>query len=355
MAARAAASNSEITCGDEPSCVEPSSGSAKSSTFLGGFACGFGSGAGCRSGSGSSRARRRLRAPRPAAARIRAPARPALASSADSRPCGSSASTASIAACSTPRIDDDAPARGDRLDPRREFAVRGRDHREHRGRDRMIVLEQPVQNLLDAEGELAQVGQSHHPSAALQRVELAAHGAQRLAIARIAVERMPLLVDRLEHLAAPRRDRCRRAPRRDRSRRCRAAAASPPRSRERAPPRRSRRSPRRRPRVAPAPPASSSFSATSACRMRPSSPISSASSRRLASFARSDSRIATSAGACRISSTSCGSALRSSLTAASTESLRSSAASFGASPRRFASSGAIRRSRSGRCCSTASM
>ena len=140
------------------------------------------------------------------------------------------------------------------------------------------------------------------------------------------------------------------------ARRLRAAAASPPKSRAPGATRAVRRS--RRPR-----PARSRGAAGVELRQRrrrpaptsSASPISSASSRRSSSFCCSASRAAASAGARCTSSTSAGS-VRAQLRDGVLDriALRRRAGA-GASPRRFAISGAIRRSRSGRCCSTASM
>ena len=81
-----------------------------------------------------------------------------------------------------------AAGRRELADPRAEAPLRLGDHREHGGRDDAFLLEQAVVDLLDLERDLAQVGEADHPAAALERVELSAHGTQRLAIAVVLVQ-----------------------------------------------------------------------------------------------------------------------------------------------------------------------
>ena len=183
--ARRTASNGEITCGEDP----------RSTTQLG-----------RASSSTSSEAPARLRRVRPR--RAAAPA-----GSGCRRPCGVSADARPAAA--PPR-----PPRSRRAAPSRIAAARARsraipstqarklrgprrDHRQHRRRDRAVLLEQPVEDLLDVEGELAQIGEPDHPAAALQRVEAARRTVR-------SASRAPGLCSRQRAMLG---DRC-RAPRR---------------------------------------------------------------------------------------------------------------------------------------------
>ena len=54
-------------------------------------------------------------------------------------------------------------------------------------------------NLFDVVGELAELRQADHPAAALQRVELPAHRAQRVTVAWIAGSSRAIRRDRVEH------------------------------------------------------------------------------------------------------------------------------------------------------------
>ncbi len=90
---------------------------------------------------------------------------------------------------------------GQLRDPAPEFRLAGRDHRQHGRRDGAILLEQPVVHLLEFVRDFAELGESHHPAAALERVELPARDAQGLAVAGVQREAAVLLAHGLEHLA----------------------------------------------------------------------------------------------------------------------------------------------------------
>ncbi len=85
-------------------------------------------------------------------------------------------------------------------EPVAERDLRETDQVEDRRRHRALLVEQPVVDALDVPRELAQLLQADHPARALERVEPAAHGAQRLAVARVVDERAMLVADRVEHL-----------------------------------------------------------------------------------------------------------------------------------------------------------
>ena len=85
-------------------------------------------------------------------------------------------------------------------EPLAERGLRDPDHVEDRRRHRALLVEQPVVDALDVPRELAQLLQADHPSRALERVESATHGAQRLAVARVVEQRAMLVADRVEHL-----------------------------------------------------------------------------------------------------------------------------------------------------------
>ena len=72
-------------------------------------------------------------------------------------------------------VGDDGPHCLERCDPLPELRFGGPDHRENRGRDEALLVEQTVVNRLDVERQLAEVGQADHPTAALECVELPAH------------------------------------------------------------------------------------------------------------------------------------------------------------------------------------
>ncbi len=97
-------------------------------------------------------------------------------------------------------VRDDATGGGQFGNPRAEALLRYLDHRQHGRSHDALVLEQPVQDLLDFEGDFAEIGQPDHAAAALQRMELPAHGAQRFAVAMIVGEDAALLGDGVQHL-----------------------------------------------------------------------------------------------------------------------------------------------------------
>jgi hypothetical protein len=86
------------------------------------------------------------------------------------------------------------------LDPLPEARIGHSDQRDDSGCDAPVLLEQPVEDTLHTPRELAELGQADHAAAAFQRVELAAHGNQRFAVARVVLEDRPMRVDRVEHL-----------------------------------------------------------------------------------------------------------------------------------------------------------
>ena len=241
-------------------------------------------------------------------------------------------------------------------DPVPEIRLRDLDHSERRGRDRALLLEQPVVDLLDGPGELAELREADHPATAFQRVKLPARRAQRLAIARVPLELAAIGRDGVEHLSGLDEVDFQQLGieslgiDREQSLRLRRNG----RSRRRTPRRRCRRSPKRQ---LPARPCRRSRAPRA-----PPVPARRAPHRRSAWHRRRDrstSRPArrappASAGARRISATSSGNVLRRSSTASSTVSAARSSSSAGASPSRLASSGAISRCRFGRCCSNAS-
>ena len=291
------------------------------------------------------------------AARARPERQPAVAGagrfSTDSRPPGISNSTARIAACRRRRIGDDLARCGQRAHPLPEIALGHLDHPLDRARHRALFLEQPVVDLLDVVGDFAEVHQADHAPAALQRVEAAADRAQRLAIAVVAHEQGEVIANRVEHLVRLRevdldqlgietgriggeqplrlgryfgRGRRRVGHRRDRRRQRGGASGRELGQRRRRParPARRRRSARRRCAARPA-----WSSAPRARRRRP---------------ARDALPRPAAAARCAVRPRP----LRPTRPARARR-------RRGTSPRRRASSGAIRRSRSGRCCSTASM
>ena len=98
------------------------------------------------------------------------------------------------------RVDGHAALVAQPAQPVAERGLRDADHLDDRGRDRTLLVEEPVVEALDVPRELAQLLQADHPPRALERVEAAAHRAQRLAVARVVDERAVLVADRVEHL-----------------------------------------------------------------------------------------------------------------------------------------------------------
>ena len=78
--------------------------------------------------------------------------------------------------------------------------MRGVDHRNHACGHRQLLLEQQVVDLFDLGGDLADLGQAHHPAGLLERVEAAASRAQRFAVAGVAHQYGMLLADRGERM-----------------------------------------------------------------------------------------------------------------------------------------------------------
>ena len=81
------------------------------------------------------------------------------------------------------RIGVDVTGVLERSDPRAEIRLGNVEKLEHRRRHIPILFQQAVVKLLDVVGELAEPVQADHQAAALERVELPARRAQRLAIA----------------------------------------------------------------------------------------------------------------------------------------------------------------------------
>ncbi len=93
-------------------------------------------------------------------------------------------------------VDARLPARSQRLDPTAEPGARQLDDSEQAGRGLPLFLQPLVHHLLDLPGHFAHVGQAHHAAAALERVEAAADGGERLAVVRELAARGEALGDR---------------------------------------------------------------------------------------------------------------------------------------------------------------
>src|SRR6185437_533575 len=78
--------------------------------------------------------------------------------------------------------------------------LRDPDQLEDRRSDAPVVFEYAVQHPLDAPRLLAKLGQADHAAAALQRVELAPHAHQRVAVGAIVGKRAVTVVDGSEDL-----------------------------------------------------------------------------------------------------------------------------------------------------------
>ena len=80
-----------------------------------------------------------------------------------------------------------------------EALLRNVDHRQHRRRHRPVFLDEAIADFLGVECEVTQLRQADHATAALKRMESAAHRAQRFPVAGIAREVMQTRRDRIEH------------------------------------------------------------------------------------------------------------------------------------------------------------